>query len=82
MIRHLPILKPNNQIKSEIVKKTENIINLFKIRNGELNEEIIKLLQEIDNFIFNLYSITHEERKFLIGNIKNKIDYFNTIYSQ
>ena len=81
MIRHLPILKPNNQTKSEIVKKTENIINLFKIRNGEINEEIIKLLQEIDNYIFNLYSITDEERKFLISNIKNKIVYFNTIYS-
>jgi hypothetical protein len=81
MIRHLPIVKAKNQIKSEIIKKTKNVLNLFEARNGEINEKIIKLLQEIDDSIFNLYSFTEKERKIVVKDVVNKIDYFNIIYS-
>ncbi len=81
MIRHIPIIRPNSQIKTEIIKKTENVINLFETRNGKLDKDIIKILQEIDDFIFNLYSITDKEKKIIISNVKNKLDYFNVIYS-
>ncbi|MFX1444828.1 MAG: TaqI-like C-terminal specificity domain-containing protein, partial [Promethearchaeota archaeon] len=81
MIRHLPIVKPESQVKSEIVKKTDNVLNLFEASTGELNEDIIKVLREIDNLIFNLYSITDNERNIIINNVKNKIDFFDIIYS-
>ena len=80
MIRHIPIVKPNSQIKSKIVKITDNVINLFEGKNGKLDDEISDFLQEIDDLIFNLYSITDKERKSIIYNVKNKIDYFNIIY--
>ncbi len=80
MIRHLPIVKPDGHIKSEIVKKTEIVLDLFEASNGEVNEEIVKFLREIDNLIFNLYSITDNERKIIRDNVKNKTDYFNRIY--
>ncbi|TFG28144.1 MAG: hypothetical protein EU532_05930 [Promethearchaeota archaeon] len=81
MIRHLPIVNPDGHIKSEIVKKTEIILNLFEARNGEMNEEIAKILRDIDYIIFNLYPITDKERKIIIDEVKSKIDYFNIIYS-
>jgi hypothetical protein len=80
MIRHLPIVKSDGHIKSEIVKKTDILLNLFEDRNGEINEEIAKTLRELDKIVFNLYSITDKERKIIIDNVKNKIDFFNIIY--
>jgi hypothetical protein len=81
MIRHIPILKPNRQVKTEIVKKTENVIDSFEARNGKIDQNIIKLLQEIDNLIFDLYNITDKEKKIIISNVKNNVEYFNVIYS-
>jgi len=37
-------------------------------------------LKEIDDIIFDLYSIKEHERKYIISKTKNQIKHFNTIY--
>ena len=39
-----------------------------------------KILIEIDDIIFNLYSITEDERKIIISYVKDQIYYFKNIY--
>ncbi|MFX0028761.1 MAG: class I SAM-dependent DNA methyltransferase [Candidatus Hermodarchaeota archaeon] len=80
MIRHLPIVKPNEFLKREIAKKIDSIINKFETDNGVINEKICKLMKEIDDSIFNLYAISEDKKKIIISDIKKHIKFFNRIY--
>ncbi len=80
MIRHLPIINPNNEIKFEISEKVDTISNFLEESNGITNENIISLLREIDDSIFKLYSITENEKDLIISDIKKNIKYFKDIY--
>ena len=81
MIRHLPIAKPNIDIKSKIVENVELINDFFEKHNGKPNENIHQLLKEIDDAIFNLYSISNNERKIITSKITNQIEHFKNIYN-
>ena len=39
------------------------------------------IVREIDNIIFDLYSIKEHERKYIISITKNQINHFNMIYT-
>ncbi len=81
MIRHLPLVKADDNIKLKIVEKVEAISNLLITSNQNIDETINQLLKEIDDIILSLYSITENERKLIISEIKNQIKHFEAIYS-
>lgn len=80
MIRHLPIIKPESQIKYTIVNYVEEIELNLKLNNGNINHQTNKLLKNIDDTIFNLYSLSNDEKELIISNITNQIKHFKTIY--
>ncbi|MFX1393799.1 MAG: Eco57I restriction-modification methylase domain-containing protein, partial [Promethearchaeota archaeon] len=82
MIRHLPIIKPAEEIKTEIVKKVDKIINYLETNQGIANQSVYQLYREIDDIIFVLFGITNEDRQIIISNIKNQINNFKNIYSR
>ncbi|TFG07231.1 MAG: hypothetical protein EU539_05560 [Promethearchaeota archaeon] len=70
MIRHLPIVKPDMQIKSKIISRVNNVLNLFWETKGKLEENITKELREIDALIFNLYDLSEDEQELIISKVK------------
>jgi hypothetical protein len=81
MIRHLPIVNVDNQIKVKLANKVDKIILLFKKNHNKLYEGAKQLLKEIDDTIFTLYSITENEKQVIISDMKNSIKHFENIYS-
>ncbi|MFX0106255.1 MAG: class I SAM-dependent DNA methyltransferase [Candidatus Hodarchaeota archaeon] len=81
MVRHLPIVKTNNEIKIKIAEKVDILSNLLKKNYGNINENVCQLLKEIDDSIFNLYSITENEMNMVISTIKKQIKHFKIIYA-
>ena len=68
MIRHLPIVKIDNQIKMDLAKIVDIINNSYK--KGKINEaKIHKLRERVDNLIFELYLINKEEKKIILSNV-------------
>ncbi|MHA1292708.1 MAG: HsdM family class I SAM-dependent methyltransferase [Promethearchaeota archaeon] len=80
MIRHLPIVKANADVKSEISIKVNEIISIFQNTKGEINEKIRVLCKSIDNLIFDIYSIEHKDRELIVSTIKNQIKFYKNIY--
>jgi len=80
MIRHLPIIKPNFKNKIKIAEKVDIINYLLNLNNGIVEKNVYKLLREIDDAIFDLYSITDIERDLIISRTKDQIKHFKSIY--
>jgi hypothetical protein len=80
MIRHLPIVKPHYEIKIKIAKKVDAIMKLLKINNGNSNQNVYRLLKEIDEIVFDLFALKENERKLIISKTENKIKRFK-VYS-
>ncbi|MFX1303528.1 MAG: class I SAM-dependent DNA methyltransferase [Promethearchaeota archaeon] len=80
MIRHLPIVKSNKEIKIKIAEKVDTIMNLLILNNGIANERTYQLLREIDNIIFNLYTISESEKDLIISKTKKQNKHFNLVY--
>ncbi|MFX0005791.1 MAG: Eco57I restriction-modification methylase domain-containing protein [Promethearchaeota archaeon] len=80
MIRHLPIIKLNDEIKNKIVSKVE-IIDLLLLKNRKTtSDKYYQELREIDDTFFKLYSITSKEANLIISKTKNQIKHFESIY--
>ena len=69
MIRHLPIMKVNHQIKLQLAGIVDNINDLYK-RGITHRAKIQTLRGGIDDLIYELYSINKEEQKIILSNIK------------
>ncbi|MFX0186296.1 MAG: class I SAM-dependent DNA methyltransferase [Candidatus Hodarchaeota archaeon] len=82
MIRHLPIKRPDEDIKTEIIKRVDEIIKYLEINEGIANENVYQLYREIDDMIFTLYGITKDSRDIIVLNTKNQINHFKNIYSR
>jgi hypothetical protein len=80
MIRHLPIVLADDQLKSKLAKTVDEITFQFKKNNGLLTERIVSLLKTIDDSILSLYSITEDEKETIIFDVKNQIKHFSIIY--
>ena len=65
MIRHLPIIKPDERVKNEIVLRVDMIIKYMLENDGKSNDVISQIIKEIDDFIFKMYSITKQEAKLI-----------------
>jgi len=81
MIRHLPIKNVDDKVKINLSQTIDNILQLFVLTNGEINNEITLLLRDIDKIIFQRYSISKQEQSLIVNHLKNQIPYFNKIYS-
>lgn len=81
MIRHLPIVKPEDNIRSEIVKRMDEIMSLYQTSEGIINQGIRTLTKEIDTFIFDLFQLSASEQELVIEKVVEKIIYFQKIYS-
>ena len=80
MIRHLPIIKLNDEIKNKIVNKVDTIDLLLLKNNKTASEKYYQELREIDDTFFKLYSITSKEANLIISKAKNQIKHFESIY--
>jgi len=81
MIRHLPIIKPPEQLKLKLAENAKIITKLFIDNNGAINQNIRQVAKEIDELVFNLYSISEDKRKIIISDIKKRIRFFENVYS-
>ena len=81
MIRHLPIKEIDKASKKIIGKKVDLIINYFNNTKERRNEEIKVLIREIDDLIFQNYSLSFEESNLIKSKVKSQIEFFNKIYS-
>ncbi|MCK4481379.1 MAG: Eco57I restriction-modification methylase domain-containing protein [Candidatus Lokiarchaeota archaeon] len=82
MIRHLPIVKPNNKIRIQITEKVDFVSQILKDTNGKINEQISQTLRDIDDIILNLFSITETEKRLIISKVKNQLKQFEIIYGK
>ena len=80
MIRHIPIAKASKQIKTSLAKNVGKLLLLFKENKDDSFEKVKELIQEIDNIIFNLYSIDENEKKQIIFDVANQIKHFGNYY--
>jgi hypothetical protein len=81
MIRHLPIVKPNNEIKIKIAKKVDKLNYLFNEQKGVHIENAYQVIKEIDDILFDQYLITKIEKNLIISKTTNQIKYFKGIYN-
>ncbi len=81
MIRHLPIVKPPEQLKLKLAENVKITNKLFNDNNGAINQKIRQVVKEIDDLVFDLYSISEDERKIIISDIKKRIRFFENVYS-
>ncbi len=80
MIRHLPIIHCQQDLKQEIIEKVDKISKFLFQSNGKFTNETKQVVKEIDNLVFELYSITDQEKKTIISIIKEQIEFFRNIY--
>ncbi|MFX1377121.1 MAG: Eco57I restriction-modification methylase domain-containing protein [Promethearchaeota archaeon] len=81
MIRHLPIIKPPNQLKLKLANNVDLINNLLGESNGVINQKISEILKETDNLVFTLYSISENNREIIISDAKKRIRFYENIYN-
>jgi len=82
MIRHLPIVAAKDDVKFDIVSKVDEIIDHMKNSMGQLNEDIGQPIKELDDMIFNLYSMTEKEQSIIKSHVKNQIEFFKNVYKK
>ncbi|MFX1379746.1 MAG: Eco57I restriction-modification methylase domain-containing protein [Promethearchaeota archaeon] len=80
MIRHLPIIKPDNKIKNKVVERVDKIDKILQADGNPNLENFHQVLREIDNIIFSLYSLRENEVNLILSSICNQIKHFEIIY--
>jgi len=80
MIRHLPIIKPNHKIKMELAGKVNYLTRMLDIGEKTTTLDFNQYIRDIDNSVFNLYSITEKEKNMIISIIKNQVNLFKEVY--
>jgi len=80
MIRHLPIIKPNNKVKMVITRKVDALTKMLNLSNKTVSEDLKQLIRDIDDSIFILYSISESEKNRIILKVSKQIKYFKEIY--
>ncbi|MBN1215346.1 MAG: Eco57I restriction-modification methylase domain-containing protein [Candidatus Lokiarchaeota archaeon] len=76
MIRHLPIININKIEKKKISEDVDFIIDQLDLSEGKVNNQIKKKIINLDNKIFEYFSINDEERCTIINQVKK----FNKLY--
>jgi hypothetical protein len=76
MIRHIPIVNVDNQIKVTLANKVDQITHLFQQSQNKSYEGVKSLLKEIDDTIFTAYSISDDEKQAITSDLKSRIKHF------
>jgi len=79
MIRHLPIKKIDQKQKNNISKLIDLISKDFETEKG-LNDKIITNIKELNNIIFELFSLNNNDKNLMINKVKLFNPFFNNIY--
>ncbi|TFF86037.1 MAG: hypothetical protein EU517_01005, partial [Promethearchaeota archaeon] len=69
MIRHLPVIAANDDTKEKLATKVDSINSFYK-QLKDKTHRIATLKEEIDTIIFQLYSISEEEKMLVFKNIQ------------
>ncbi len=80
MIRHLPVVIPSTTNRSYIIERVEKLHDLFRDSEGELTNEIIQVLIDLDNTVFKIYDIEASEQSLIRSLVSSKIDFFGDLY--
>lgn len=80
MIRHLPIVEANQGIIDVITENVDHLTLCLEENNGQINNESKAIYREIDNLIFDIYSISEGERDLIDHLNSTHIEYFKNIY--
>ncbi len=80
MIRHLPIVEANQGIIDVITENVDHLTLRLEENNGQINNESKAIYREIDNLIFDIYSISEGERDLIDHLNSTHIEYFKNIY--
>ena len=81
MIRHLPIKNASQNQKKIVSEKVQFVINALSNSKGKLNREIINVLRQIDDSVFNLYDLENKEREMIVSTIKNRVGFYKKVYT-
>ena len=81
MIRHLPIMFPQNTEKVRICENVNEIILGYENNDGQINNQIRLCTKNIDQLIFDLYGLTTEQQKLVLSKVNKSLNYFKEIYS-
>jgi len=81
MIRHLPIKNAPSDRKKKLSEFVQYIINSLKESNGIYTEDILENIQRVEDIVFKLYDIESHEREMMVSDVKNRIDFYNKVYS-
>ncbi|MCK4384199.1 MAG: hypothetical protein KAW66_12950, partial [Candidatus Lokiarchaeota archaeon] len=81
MIRHLPIKNASSDKKKILSEKVQGIISALPNSKGKLNREIINVLRQIDDFVFDLYDLENKEREMIVSTIKNRVEFYKKVYT-
>jgi hypothetical protein len=65
MIRHLPIVKPDEHVRNAIIIGVDKIIRALRESDAATDDFINQEKKKIDDFFFNLYSLTQREQVIL-----------------
>ena len=80
MIRHLPIINAPSDLKKEISKLVQGVINSLLKSKGVYKKEILFKIKEIEELIFDLYDLESNERKMIVSDIGNRISLYKKVY--
>ena len=80
MIRHLPIIKIQNEEKKNLSKNIDFIIEQLEINEGKLTDKIKEKIIEINDNIFEYFSVNGEERELMINKVKEINKFYKLIY--
>jgi len=64
MIRHLPIVKPDEHVRNAIIIGVDKIIRALRESDGVIDDFINQEKKKIDDLVFNLYSLSQKEKAF------------------
>ncbi|MFW9825838.1 MAG: TaqI-like C-terminal specificity domain-containing protein, partial [Candidatus Thorarchaeota archaeon] len=81
MIRHIPIVNIDYESKVALAEKVHQITEVFQEKIGNSYDNVKKLLIEVDEMIFELYSITSKEKQMIISDLKSRVKHFENIYA-
>ena len=82
MIRHFPVKRIGEDIKEKISDRVDFILNYLADTSGKFDDTTHYLTRELDNIIFQIYSISKNEQKLILSKVTEQISYFDRIYEK
>ncbi len=82
MIRHLPIVEIERSGKRELAKEVDLISTALRKASGIVNQPVKRSYKAMEDIIFEYFNITNEEKKEIIEDLQNRINFTKEIYRE